>query len=333
LVELLNQEEVRLVTLTGPGGVGKTRLALEVARQLEPEFVNEAWFVSLAATGRVEHVFSAVAQALGISPLRNETTQTAVERFLGPKQALVVLDNLEHLLAAAPLVSALLASAPGLALLATSREPLRVRAEHRYVVAPLSVPDKGEPADLERTAASELFIERARSHDRGFEANVANAGAIADICRRLDGLPLAIELAAARMSVLSAEELNARLAHPLEVLGSGPRDAPDRQRTLRATIDWSHRLLNAQEMEAFARFGVFAGGATVEAAQAVTGAELEALEGLVDKQLVLRRHGPGPDARLTMLETVREYAVEQLDSDRDRAEVPRPPLPVLRRVR
>ena len=264
---------------------------------------------------------SAVAQALGITPLRSETPQAAVERFLGPKQALVVLDNLEHLLAAAPLVSALLASAPGLVLLATSREPLRVRAEHRYVVAPLPVPDEGEPADLERTAASELFIERARSHDRDFEANVANAGAIAGICRRLDGLPLAIELAAARTSVLSAEELNARLTRPLEVLRSGPRDAPDRQRTLRATIDWSHRLLSPQEMEAFARFAIFAGGATVEAAQAVTGAELEALEGLVDKQLVLRRQGSGPAARLTMLETVREYAVEQLDGDRDRAEV------------
>ena len=316
---LLRRDETRLVTLTGAGGVGKTRLALEVARLLEGEYRDGAWFVSLAATASADHVASAIAQELGVTPLEGETLERAVERFLAPKHLLLVLDNFEHLLAAAPLISDLLAAAPGLAVIATSREALRLQAEQRYAVAPLELPAEAEPGAVAQAAAGALFVERARRHDRGFELTDDNASAVAEICRHLDGLPLAIELAAARTTLLDVHELNARLAPMLDSLGSGPRDAPNRQRTLRATIDWSHRLLSGREAEAFGRFAVFAGGATTEAAEAVTGADLDALQGLVDKQLLLRRHGP--DARLLMLETVRDYARERLDANPDAAQV------------
>jgi predicted ATPase/DNA-binding SARP family transcriptional activator len=317
---LLNEAEVRLVTLTGPGGVGKTRLALEVAFALEPQLPDGAWFVSLASTSSPEHVPSAVAHALGVTPLQGETPKEALERFLAAKRGLLVLDNFEHLLPAAPLVGGLLTACAELVVVATSREPLHLQAEQRYAVEPLKVPADGEPAAIERAAAGRLFVERARSHDRHFELTDGNAGAIGEICRRLDGLPLAIELAAARTTLLGAEELSARLGQALDVLGSGPLDAPDRQRTLRATVEWSHRLLRAPEAEAFGRFAVFAGGATIEAAQWVTGADLDALEGLIDKQL-LRRHGSGRDTRLLMLETVREYAQERLDADESTVDV------------
>ncbi|MET0206406.1 MAG: NB-ARC domain-containing protein, partial [Thermoleophilaceae bacterium] len=319
--ELLGRAEVRLVTLIGPGGVGKTRLALEVARALDPDFRDGAWSVSLAATANPEHVPSAIAHALGVTPLEGETPKLAVERFVAPKRGLLVLDNFEHVLAAAVVVGDLLAAAPELVVLATSREALRLQAEHCYAVAPLELPARADLAAVAQAAAGALFVERARSHDRDFELAERNAESVAEICRHLDGLPLAIELAAARTTMLDAEQLNVRLAQALEVLGGGPRDAPDRQRTLRATIDWSHRLLDPPEAEAFARFAVFAGGATAEAAQAVTGAGLDALQGLVDKHLLLRGHGPGREPRLFMLETVREYAVERLDADRDAAQV------------
>ena len=319
--QLLRATEVRLVSLVGPGGVGKTRLALEVARGLEPEFRDGGWFVSLAATANADHVPSAIAQTMGVTPLDGETPKLAVERFLAPKRGLLVLDNFEHLLPAAPLVGELLAAAPTLAVLATSREPLRLQAEHRYAVAPLQLPAEADPAAVAQSAAGALFVERALSHDRSFELTAGNSAAVAEICRHLDGLPLAIELAAARTTVLDPEQLNARLAGALEALAAGPRDAPDRQRTLRATIDWSHRLLDAPEAKAFARFAVFAGGATTDAAQEVTRADLDALQGLVDKQLLLRRHDSGPDPRLSMLETVREYAGERLDADPNAAQV------------
>jgi predicted ATPase/class 3 adenylate cyclase len=288
---------VRLLTLTGPGGVGKTRLAVEAARAMEPDYADGARFVSLAPLNRHEDVAQAIVTALGIVALSGESSEQAVTRFLGAKHLLLVVDNLEHVLGAASFIGGLVGACPTLTAVATSREPLAVQAEVRYPVGTLA-------AD----AAVALFDERAHAHDPGFHADEGTAQDVAEICRRVDGLPLAIELAAARCALLSPAEIAERLD---AALGAGPRDAPARQRTLRATIDWSHDLLDDDERACFARFGVFAGGATVEAAEAVTGADLDTLDGLVAKSLLVRRPGPDGPTRLLMLETVRAYAAER----------------------
>jgi len=313
VADRLRVGSVRVLTLTGPGGVGKTRLGLEAARTVQGDFADGAHFVSLAALRRAQDVPSAILQALGIVPLAGESPERALTRELAARHLLLVLDNFEHVLAAARFLPGLLSTCPALTVLATSREALALTGEERYPVVPLALPldDAGLQA-LARAPAVALFAERALACDPGFALTDDNLAAIVEICRRLDGLPLAIELAAARCALMSPPEIADRLDAALAVLGRGPRDAPARQQTMRATIDWSVRLLSAEERRAFTRFAVFPGGATVTTAEAVTSATLDALDSLVVKQLIVRAHD-----RLAMLEITHEYAAELLAGDPD----------------
>jgi predicted ATPase/class 3 adenylate cyclase len=314
----LRVDGVRLLTLTGPGGVGKTRLGLEAARAVRAEFAAGARFVSLAALRRPQDVPAAIVQTLRIVALSGESAEQAIKRFLSAKQLLLVLDNVEHLLPAARFVSELLAACPSLTVLATSREPLALAGEQRYPVAPLALPlDESDADSLARVPAVALFCERAGGHDPDFRLGDANAAAVAEICRRVDGLPLAIELAAARCGLLSPGEIAERLDAALGALGAGPRDAPDRQRTLRETIAWSHELLSDAEKQCFARFAVFVGGAAVEAAETITATDLDTLDRLVAKSLLVRVHRPRTTTRLLILETIRAYASEQFAATAD----------------
>ena len=310
--ERLRAGSVRLLTLVGPGGVGKTRLALEAARAVELDFADGAHLVPLAAIQRSQDVPAAIVNALAIVPLAGESAEQSVERFLAAKHLLLIVDNCEHLPGAAAFIGGLAAACPAVAVLATSREPLAVQAEHCYPVPPLALPEPGaDAAALANVDAVALFCERARAHDPEVDSGGDSMDAIAEICRRVDGLPLAIELAAARCGLLSPSEIATRLNGALDGLGAGSRDAPARQQTLRATIDWSHNLLGDDEKACFARFAVFAGGATVEAAETITGAGIDTLDRLVAKSLLARRHEEHGPTRLVMLETVRAYAAER----------------------
>jgi predicted ATPase/class 3 adenylate cyclase len=305
----------RLITLVGPGGVGKTRLAIAVATDLASDFADGARFVALASIVEPRELASAIARTLGAPIREGESPRSAVLTFLADRHLLLVLDNFEQLVEGATLVGELVSTCPGITVLVTSREPAGLAAEQLFPVRPLAVPTGSAPAsvlDLERYPSVAVFLDRARARDPYLSIDRSNASHVSEICRRLDGLPLALELAAARVNVLALGELRERLDHALGVLVVGTRDAPERQRTLRATIDWSVRLLADAERQAFARMAVFPGGAPVVVAEAITSASLETLASLVDKQLLVRRGD-----RLAMLETVREYALERLAEDPD----------------
>ena len=322
VTRLLRQEEVRLVTLTGTGGVGKTHLALQVAATLRPAFPDGVVFVNLAPLRDPDLALPTIAQALGVIEAGGQSLHMRVLTFLAAKQALLLLDNYEQVVAAAPVVTDLLASCPYLTVLTTSRVPLHVRGEHEVAVPPLAVPDPArlpDPAPLARVAAVALFAARARAGKPDFAVSVANGAAVAEICARLDGLPLAIELAAARVKLFPPPALLRRLAHHrLELLVGGARDLPERQRTLRATIDWSYSLLQADEQALFARLSVFTGGGTLEAIEATCNPQgtldaLAGVEALVGHSL-LQQTEMDDEGRFGMLETIREYATERREA-------------------
>jgi predicted ATPase/DNA-binding SARP family transcriptional activator len=313
--ELLRDESVRLLTLTGAGGIGKTRLALQVAGELVGEFRDGVFLVPLSRLTEPDLVAATIAQTLELAEAE-EPLELRLKRFLQKRELLLLIDNFEQLLPAAPLLGELLEAAPNLKLLATSRALLRLSAEHQHPVPPLELPDpQGVPtvAALSNLSAVALFVERARALKPGFELTEGNAHAVAEICLRVDGLPLALELAAARIRLLAPQALLARLGQRLPLLTGGARESPERQQTLRATIDWSFDLLSSTEQTLFVRLACFAGGWTLEAAEAVCGAALDDLASLVDKSLLREREGLAGDARFDMLATVREYALDRLE--------------------
>ncbi len=350
LKQLLRQAETRLVTLTGPGGIGKTSLSLQVATNVLEEFAHGVFFVGLAAISDAELVLPTIAQTLGIRENRGKPLRENLSEYLREKHLLLVLDNFEQVVDAAPVVSDLIAACPHLKILVTSRIVLRLRGEREYPVEPLRAPDPQASISkdsLSQYAAVELFIQRALAIKPDFEVSNDNAPAVAEICFRLEGLPLAIELAAARLKLFSPQALLSRLGSRLDVsspkrlqlLRGGPRDMPARHQTLRQAIAWSYDLLPPAEQTLFQRLAVFAGGCSLEAAEAICTARLsspksagetefdtlDGLTALIDKSLLrqveiknaksdISREG---EPRFVMFETIREFALERLQTSND----------------
>ncbi|MCX7783373.1 MAG: tetratricopeptide repeat protein [Meiothermus sp.] len=307
----------RLVTLVGPGGVGKTRIAAEVARGLESQLADGVYFVSLSTLSDPALLVPSIARSFGLLESSSRPLMESLIEYLHPKKVLLVLDGFEGVLPAAPVVSELLGKAPGLQMLITSRAVLRLLGERDFAVSPLQLPKSGAGFEqLSQSEAVRLFVERAGAVNPEFSLTPENAATIGDICCRLDGLPLAIELAAVRIKVLQPRALLQRLSSRLKTLTDGPRDLPERQRTLRDTIEWSYRLLSAQEQQLFSCMSVFVAGSNLEAIEAVCHeTDLDLLEevgGLVEKSLLVQEQ-TGLEPRFSMLETIRELALEKLE--------------------
>ncbi len=328
VLDLLRRKGARLVTLIGPGGVGKTRLALGVAERAGEDFPDGAWFVPLVPVRDPSLIAPTIARALGVVERPDRPAAATLIAAIRGRQLLLVLDNLEHLLTGTPLVTELLDACPRLVVLATSRARLNLTGEQVYRVPPLALPDRGPDADGPSPAAEaigaaavRLFVARARAVDSSFRLTAENADAVAALCAGVDGLPLAIELAAAQTRLFTPEGLLTRMGRRLPLLTGGPRDQPERHRTMADAIAWSYDLLNELERAAFRRLSIFVDGCTPDAAAAVSSSTFDAMVMLVDHQLLTQVHQPDGALRFTMLETIREFGRERLAASGEAVEV------------